>query len=59
MTDQTSPNLVLTVKKEKVKFDGEFAVVDVGLTVEEFVELILEYASSPHETMAVMKEEEE
>lgn len=59
MTEQTSPNLILTVEKDKVKFDGDFAVVDVGLTVEEFVRLILEYASSPHEAISVMKEEEE
>ena len=59
MTEQTSPNLILTVKKDKVKFDGDFAVVDVGLTVEEFIKAALEFATSPHKAIAVMKEEKE
>lgn len=48
MTEQTSPNLILTVKKDRVKFDGDFAVIDVGLTVEEFVRVLLEFATSPY-----------
>ena len=58
MTEQTSPKLILTVEKSKVKFDGDLAIVDTGLTVEEFVCAIMEFATSPHETMAVMKEKE-
>lgn len=59
LKQQTSPNLILTVKKNKVKFDGDFAVVDVGLTVEEFIKAVLEFATSPQEAMAVMKEGDE
>lgn len=58
MTEQTSPNLILTLKKDKVKFDGEYAIVDTGLNVEEFIISILKYESSPREAMAVMKEGE-
>lgn len=59
MTKQTSPNLIITVDKSKVKFDGDFAVIDVGLTLEEFIRVALGFASAPHETMAVKKEESE
>lgn len=59
MTEQVSPKLVLTVDKSKVKFDGDFAIVDTGLTIEEFVSSIMEFATSSHETMAVMKEDGE
>lgn len=59
MTEQTSPKLILTVEKSKVKFDGDLAIADTGLTIEEFISSIMEFATSPHETMAVMKEEGE
>lgn len=59
MTEQTSQKLIITVEKSKVKFDGDFAVIDVGLTLEEFIKAALGFATAPHETMAVMKEEEE
>jgi len=58
MTEQTSPTLILTVKKSKVKFDGDFAVIDVGLTVEEFIISLIKYESSPHKAIGVIKEEE-
>lgn len=46
MTEQTSPNLVIIVEKSKVKFDGDSAIIDVGLTLNEFVKVALGFASS-------------
>lgn len=59
MTEEKSPILVITVPKGKVKFEGEFAVIDVGLTVEEFIMAIGKFATSPKKAVAVMSKEEE
>lgn len=58
MTEEKSPTLVLTVPKDKVKIEGEFAVINVGLTVEEFILCIVKYTASPEHAVAVLEREE-
>lgn len=55
MTEEKSPTIVITVPKDKVKYEGEFAVIDLGLTVEEFILCIANYTASTE----VNREEEE
>lgn len=59
MTEEESPTIIITVPKGKVKFEGEFAVIDVGLTVEEFILCITKYITSPKHAIAVVNREEE
>lgn len=54
MTD----NLVLTVPKDKVHFEGRFAIVDTGMPVEDFIVAMLKFHASGEGAMAVVKKEE-
>lgn len=59
MTEEKSPTLVITVPKDKVRFEDGFAVIDTGLTVEEFIMAIGEFATSPKKAVAAMSKEAE
>ena len=59
MSENESPKIILTIPKDNVKFEGEFAIVDVGLTIEEFVRAIMDFASSPKKMVAIEKTEVE
>jgi len=59
MNEDNTPLVVLTVSKDKVAMDGDLAIVQTGLTIEEFIAVILKYAMSPKKTLAVEKISEE
>lgn len=53
MTENESPTIVFTISKDKVKFNGEFVIVDTGLTIEEFIRAALGFAVEPDRPLAV------
>lgn len=60
MTEGKTPTMILKVPKDKVRFEGELAVIDVGLTVEEFIMSVVEFASGQKKAIAIqIKEGEE
>lgn len=54
-----SDNVVLTVPKDRVHFEGEHALVDVGMPKDKFLLAMLEYVASGQDTMAVVKKGDE
>lgn len=53
-----SDNLVLTVPKDRVTFEDDFAIVDTGMPTEDFVIAILKFCASDEHIMAVVKKKE-
>ena len=58
MTENESPTIVFTISKDKVKFNGEFVIVDTGLTIEEFIGAVFQFTANSKQSIAVMKKEE-
>lgn len=50
-------NLTLTVPKDRVRFEGEFAIVDTGMSEKDFVLAMLQYVGSDKDTMAFVKKD--
>lgn len=55
MTESRCNNMVITVHKDKVHFEGDYALVDVGMPKADFMLAMLEYVASDQDTMAVVK----
>lgn len=55
----TDPILILTFPKDKATVMEDFITINTGMTVTEFIEALLTFASGPKQGMAVVSKEVE